>query len=69
VTLTQQGTASMRIQQQAWRDDTLLANGDIRIGCVDVGTFRPRRVPTDVLTLITPCTEPRLQPTPLHRTP
>jgi acyl-CoA thioester hydrolase len=69
VTLTQQGTASLRIQQQAWRDDTLLANGDIRIGCVDVGTFRPRRVPTDVLTLITPCTEPRLQPTPLHRTP
>ena len=35
--------------QQAWRDDTLLAEGDIRIGCVDALTFRPRRIPTQIL--------------------
>jgi acyl-CoA thioester hydrolase len=69
VTLHQQGTASMRIQQQAWRDHTLLASGDIRIGCVDVGTFRPRRVPTEVLMLMAPCAEPRLQPIQKHITP
>lgn len=43
------GAASMVIRQQAWRDDTLLAEGEIRIGCVDAGTFRPRRIPTPVL--------------------
>ena len=42
------GTASMTLQQQAWRDQTLLADGEIRIGCVDDGTFRPRRIPTEV---------------------
>ena len=45
--------ASMRLAQQAWRDDagtpTLLAEGTIRIGCVSVGTFAPRRIPKDLL--------------------
>ena len=40
------GKASMTLAQQAWRGSTLLAEGDIRIGCVDAGTFRPRRIPT-----------------------
>ena len=52
VALRQRGTASMTIAQQAWRGDvgsgTLLAEGDIRIGCVDHGTFRPRRIPIEV---------------------
>ena len=53
VQLQQRGTASMTIVQQAWRSegatDTLLAEGEIRIGCVDQETFRPRRIPIEVL--------------------
>jgi len=47
------GRASMTIEQQAWRAgagrDELLAEGNIRIGCVDAGTFKPRRIPNDIL--------------------
>lgn len=39
------GRASMQIHQQAWRGAELLAEGDIRIGCVDATTLRPRRFP------------------------
>ncbi len=42
VELHQRGTASMKIKQAAWRGDTLLAEGEIRIGCVDDVNFRPR---------------------------
>ena len=49
VGLRQRGPASMTIAQQAWRGDTLLADGQIRIGCVDHGTFRPRRIPIEVV--------------------
>jgi len=49
VELRASGKASMSIVQQAWRGDTLLAAGDIRIGCVDEGTFRPRRIPTELM--------------------
>jgi acyl-CoA thioester hydrolase len=56
VALRQTGAASMRIHQQAWRGDDkdklLLAEGDIRIGCVDQGTFRPMRIPIDVTQLL-----------------
>ena len=52
VVLRQRGAASMIIAQQAWRGATLLAEGDIRIGCVDEGTFRPRRIPNEVTTLL-----------------
>jgi acyl-CoA thioester hydrolase len=48
VALRQRGTASMTIAQQAWRGDRLLAEGEIRIGCVDAGTFKPRRIPSEV---------------------
>jgi acyl-CoA thioester hydrolase len=44
-TLREAGRASMTITQQAWRGDELLAEGDIRIGCVDAQSFRPRRIP------------------------
>ncbi len=42
------GRASLDIAQQAWRGDTLLAEGEIRIGCVDAGTFSPRRIPNAI---------------------
>jgi acyl-CoA thioester hydrolase len=46
------GRAQMTIAQQAWRpspeSDTLLAEGTIRIGCVDAGTFKPQRIPTAI---------------------
>ena len=57
VALRARGSASMTITQQAWRggvdDGTLLAEGDIRIGCVDHGTFRPRRIPNEVMQSLT----------------
>ena len=43
------GRARMLVSQQAWRGDTLLCEGDIAIACVDRGTFRPRRIPNDIL--------------------
>ncbi|MEO8526149.1 MAG: tol-pal system-associated acyl-CoA thioesterase [Caldimonas sp.] len=43
------GQASLVVTQQARRDDQLLAEGTIRVGCVDLGTFRPRRIPDDIL--------------------
>lgn len=49
VELRQCGRASLVVAQQCWRGDTLLAEGTIRIGCVDCGTFRPRRIPTLLL--------------------
>jgi acyl-CoA thioester hydrolase len=53
VHLQQRGQASLHVQQQAWRGDTLLCEGRIRIGCVDEGTFRPRRIPNEVLSTLT----------------
>ena len=48
------GRASMRLAQKALRidaggDRALLAEGDIRIGCVHIGTFKPRRIPNQIL--------------------
>ena len=49
------GRAGMSLAQQAWRVATpdlprdLLCEGQIRIGCVDAGTFKPSRIPTDLL--------------------
>ena len=51
------GRASMSVHQQAWRSGgaapVLLAEGAIRIGCVDAGTFAPRRIPTAILDTLT----------------
>ncbi len=49
VAVRESGRASMLIAQQAWRGDELLAEGEIRIGCVDAGTFRPTRIPIPIL--------------------
>jgi acyl-CoA thioester hydrolase len=48
-TLQEAGRASMTIVQQARRGVELLAEGDIRIGCVDAQTLRPRRLPPSLL--------------------
>jgi len=52
VQLAELRSASMRLKQQAWCGDRLLCEGDIRIGCVDAGTFRPRRIPNEVTRLL-----------------
>ena len=60
VRLLHAGRASMSLAQQTWRaatndaaaDPSLLCEGSIRIGCVDAATFRPRRIPTDLLTAL-----------------
>lgn len=49
VQVREAGRASMAISQQAWRDGTLLAEGDIKIGCVDASSLRPRRIPAEIL--------------------
>jgi acyl-CoA thioester hydrolase len=51
VQIVDAGRASMTIAQQAWRGGELLAQGSIRIGCVDAGTFKPRRIPNELLEL------------------
>ena len=49
VEVRHRGQASLEVAQEAWRADELLAAGTIRIGCVDLGTVRPRRFPNDIL--------------------
>ncbi len=49
------GRASMQLAQQAWRGVDLLAEGEIRIGCVAASTatdFRPCRIPARILQTI-----------------
>jgi acyl-CoA thioester hydrolase len=58
------GRAQMTIAQQAWRrsgdGEELLAEGTIRIGCVDAGTFRPRRIPNSIADSFLTTTPPSL---------
>ncbi len=56
VVCSEPGRAGMVLTQQARRVDEatgrpaeLLAEGQIRIACVHAGTFRPARIPTDLL--------------------
>ncbi len=48
----QVGRASMELEQQAWRGDTLLAEGRVRVGCVNAVTMRPCRIPYSVAQLL-----------------
>jgi acyl-CoA thioester hydrolase len=48
VALREAGRASLQVHQQAWREGELLADSDIRIGCVDAASFKPRRIPNAV---------------------
>jgi acyl-CoA thioester hydrolase len=49
------GRAQMTIAQQVWwlaangGSEMLLAEGTIRIGCVDAGTYRPQRIPNSLV--------------------
>lgn len=52
VTVLESGTASMVLEQQAWRGDTKLCEGRIRVGCVDATSLRPRRMPAQVLEVL-----------------
>lgn len=44
--------ASMTIVQRVLRDTELLAEGEIRIGCVDALTLRPRRFPESLTKIL-----------------
>ena len=48
----ERGKASLQLQQQAWRGQTLLAEARVRIGCVSASSLKPRRIPEQVLALI-----------------
>jgi len=52
VDVTERGKASLRIRQQAWCGDRLLAEGEIRIGCVERATMKPTRIPSPILEAI-----------------
>lgn len=52
VELIESGKASLQLQQQAWRADTLLAQCRVRIGCVQASTLKPRRIPAQVGALL-----------------
>ena len=45
LTIEKLGHASIQFAQQAWHGDTLLASAQVRVGCVDAHTLRPRPVP------------------------
>jgi acyl-CoA thioester hydrolase len=49
VRVEEQGAASMVIVQEAFRGDVLLAEGRIRIGCVQAESLRPCRIPAKVV--------------------
>jgi acyl-CoA thioester hydrolase len=52
VVVREQGRASMQLFQQAWRlasPPELLAEGEIRIGCVDAATLQPKRFPLSLI--------------------
>lgn len=50
------GRASVQFVQEAWRiggaEPELLSTGRIKVGCVDLSTFRPSPIPEDVLVRI-----------------
>ena len=50
--LAESGKASLALDQQALRGGDVLAEGRIRIGCVDARTLRPRRIPPNLLASI-----------------
>ena len=54
VRVCEAGRATLTLDQQAWRREadgsrTRLADGTIRIGCVDVIRHRPQRIPLELL--------------------
>jgi acyl-CoA thioester hydrolase len=52
VILREPRSASLLLTQQAWHGDELLAEGSIRIGCVDAQSFKPCRIPPSLSQLL-----------------
>lgn len=52
VELLERRGGSLRFRQQVFRDashETLLCEGEIRAACLDAASFKPRRIPADLL--------------------
>ncbi|NNF51440.1 MAG: tol-pal system-associated acyl-CoA thioesterase [Gammaproteobacteria bacterium] len=52
VELYERRGSSMRFRQQIYRDDThaeMLCEGDIRAACLDAGSFKPKRIPKELI--------------------
>ena len=49
--------ASLRIRQAVTREGQVLARAQVRVGCVDVATFRPRPLPPDLHASMKPPSE------------
>ncbi len=47
--VSQSKKTSFIFNQQVSRGDELLCHGDIRIACLDVGTMRPKAIPSEIL--------------------
>ena len=45
LTVEKLGRASVQFAQQAWRGDALLSTANVKVGCVDAQTMRPRPLP------------------------
>jgi acyl-CoA thioester hydrolase len=43
------GRASVSLEQEVWRDDTLLVQAQLRLGFVDLASMRPQRIPSSLL--------------------
>ena len=52
VQLAARSAVTLTLVQEARRSGTLLAEGEIRIACVDQGTFMPCRIPNEVASLL-----------------
>jgi acyl-CoA thioester hydrolase len=48
LTIERLGQASVQFLQQAWRGDTLLTSAQVKVGCVDAASLRPRALPAHV---------------------
>jgi acyl-CoA thioester hydrolase len=48
VKVLEMGKASIALEQQAWRGEVLLAQGTVRVGCVNSTSLRPCRIPVEV---------------------
>ena len=43
------GAANIVLEQNVYRDDELLCEGEVQIVCVEKGTMKPKRMPRDIL--------------------
>jgi len=69
VELTDCGRATMSFAQQAWCGERLLAEGRIRVGCVDASSWRPRRIPELVMAHLAPTSSHTAPDTALQHRP